>query len=227
METIKRWGRNGDAVRQALELGELVHLEPASEELTDACVLFAIQSGRRSKWAEALPDPRQGPAIGMEVLGASHVAARVAGLESMRPSGDVLRSAAVWGALGDRVDVLAPEQGLSWRGTADDTRLSGDVRRQRLVPLAPHGALQAPLPGPPCEPHAPVKGRQRASRRAGTGAVDEGEAAARAPRGAATRIHWENDPVGPSRGQEARVGPGRRIPLGDTTPVAVPLATGP
>ena len=43
METIKLWARNGDAVRQALELGELVHLETASEELTDEFLLFAIQ----------------------------------------------------------------------------------------------------------------------------------------------------------------------------------------
>jgi hypothetical protein len=35
MDTIKLWARNGDAVRQAIELGELVHLDTASEELTD------------------------------------------------------------------------------------------------------------------------------------------------------------------------------------------------
>lgn len=44
METIKLWGRNGDAVGQALEFGKLVHLETASEALTDAFLLFAIQS---------------------------------------------------------------------------------------------------------------------------------------------------------------------------------------
>ena len=68
METIKLWARNGDAVRQAIELGELVHLETASEELTDEFLLFAIQSGLLSKWAEVFPDPRQEPEIGMEVL---------------------------------------------------------------------------------------------------------------------------------------------------------------
>jgi hypothetical protein len=47
MDTIKLWARNGDAVRQALELGELVHLETASEELTDEFLLFAIRSGLR------------------------------------------------------------------------------------------------------------------------------------------------------------------------------------
>jgi hypothetical protein len=45
MDTIKLWARNDDAVRQAIELGELVHLETASEELTDEFLLFAIQSG--------------------------------------------------------------------------------------------------------------------------------------------------------------------------------------
>ena len=104
METLKLWARNGDAVRQALELGELVHLETASEELTDEFLLFAIQSGLLSKWAETFPDPRQVPEIGMEVILASHLAARFAGLYSMRKSGYVLRSAAVLGALGSRGD---------------------------------------------------------------------------------------------------------------------------
>jgi hypothetical protein len=45
MGTIKLWARNGDAVRQAIELGELVHLTTASEALTEEFLLFAIQSG--------------------------------------------------------------------------------------------------------------------------------------------------------------------------------------
>jgi hypothetical protein len=32
MDSLKLWARNGEAVRQAIELGELVHLETASEE---------------------------------------------------------------------------------------------------------------------------------------------------------------------------------------------------
>src|SRR5436309_12706165 len=31
MESIELWARNGEAVRQAIELGELVHMETASE----------------------------------------------------------------------------------------------------------------------------------------------------------------------------------------------------
>jgi len=69
--------RNGDAVRQAIELGELVQLDTAREELTDEFLLFAIESGLLAKWAEAFPDPRCEPEIGMEVILASHLAARL------------------------------------------------------------------------------------------------------------------------------------------------------
>src|SRR3989449_8295130 len=179
MDTIKLWARNGDAVRQALELGELVHLEAASEELTDEFLLFAIQSGLLSKWAEAFPDPRQEPEIGMEVILASHLAARFAGLYSMRKSGYVLRSASVLGALGYSVEVLEPEQGLSLRGTSDDKLLSGDVLRKVLVKLENQVDPEAPLRLPPYEPSVSVKVRKRASRRAVKGACDVVEAEAR------------------------------------------------
>ena len=35
MDSITLWARNGEAVRQAIELGEIAHIETASEELTD------------------------------------------------------------------------------------------------------------------------------------------------------------------------------------------------
>jgi hypothetical protein len=45
MDTIELVARNGDAVRQAIELGDIVHMDTASEELTDEFLLFAINSG--------------------------------------------------------------------------------------------------------------------------------------------------------------------------------------
>ena len=71
-------------------------------------------------WAEAFPDPRREPEIGMEVILPAHMAARFAGLYSMRKAGYVLRSARVLGALGYSAEVIEPAQGLSWRGTSDD-----------------------------------------------------------------------------------------------------------
>jgi hypothetical protein len=130
MDGMRLWARNGEAVRQAIELGDLVHLDTASEELTDEFLLFALHSGLLAKWADAFPDPRCAPEISMEVILASQLAARFAGLYSLRKSGDVLRSASVLGALGSSIEVLDPEQGLSLRGTSDEKLISGDVLRK-------------------------------------------------------------------------------------------------
>ena len=104
MDSIKLWARDGEAVHQAIELGEIAHMETAREELTDAFLLFAIESGRLQTWAEAFPDPRSAPEIGMEGILPAPLAARFAGLYSMRKAGYVLRSARVLGALGYSVD---------------------------------------------------------------------------------------------------------------------------
>ena len=226
MDTIKLWARNGDAVRQAIELGELVQLDTASEELTDEFLLFAIQSGLLSKWAETFPDPRHEPEISMAVILASHLAARFAGLYSMRKSGYVLRSASVLGALGYSLEVLEPAQGLSLRGTSDDKLISGEVLRKLLVKLENHVAPNEPLRLPPPEPSLSVKVRQRASRRAVKGVFDAAEAEARAQRVATKLTDWYNDHVGLSLLEYARVGKGRRIHMVDTTHVEVSLETG-
>src|SRR5499433_469650 len=222
MDAIKLWARNGDAVRQAIELGDLVHLDTASEELTDEFLLFAIRSGLLSKWAGAFPDPRQAPEIGMEVLLASQLAARFAGLYSMRKAGYVLRSAVVLGALGYSVEVIDPEHGLSVRGTSDEKLFSGDVVRKLLVEMEQPADLSQPVLLPPPELRVAVKVRKRASRRAVKQAVDEADAAARALQVAAQLVGWYNQHVGVSMLQYARLGRGRRLHILDTTPIEVP-----
>ena len=98
--------------------------------------------------------------------------------------------------------------------------------RKLLVKLEHHVNLNEPLGLPPCEPSQSVKVRQRASRRAVKGAVDEVEAEARAQRVSMKLVDWYNAHVGPSLLQYARVGRGRRIHIVDTTHVEVPLETG-
>ena len=122
--------------------------------------------------------------------------------------------------------MLEPAQGLSFRGTSDDKVISGDVLRKLLVKLAKQVDLTEPLSLPPCEPSQAVKVRKRESRRAVKGAVDVAEVEARAQRVAAKLMAWYNDTVGPSLLADARMGNGRRLPIGDTTQVEVPLETG-
>jgi hypothetical protein len=206
MDSLRLWARDGEAVRQAMELGEIAHIETASEELTDEFLLFAIESGLLQTWAEAFPDPRREPEIGMEVILPAHMAARFAGLYSMRKAGYVLRSARVLGALGYSVEVIEPAQGLSLRGTSDDKLFSGDVVRKLLVQMEQQADLhQAARLLPPQEPSVAVKVRERASRRAVKQAVDAAEAEARARQVAAPLVDWYNQHGGVSMVQYARL----------------------
>jgi hypothetical protein len=226
MDSIKLWARNGEAVRQAIELGELVHMETASEELTDEFLLFAIESGLLKTWAATFPDPRGAPEIGMEVILPAHMAGRFAGLYSLRKTGYVLRSARVLGALGHSVEVIEPAHGLSLRGTSDDKLFSGDVVRKLLVKMEQQVDPSPSAPIPAKEPRVAVKVRERVSRRAVKHAVDEAEATARALQVAEQLVCWYNQHVGVSMVQYARLGKGRRIHILDTTGVEVALETG-
>src|SRR5499427_5188416 len=226
MESMQLWARDGEAVRQAIELGEIAHIETASEELTDEFLLFAIESGLLRTWANAFPDPRYEPEIAMEVILPAHLAARFAGLYSMRKAGYVLRSARVLGALGYSVEVVEPECGLSLRGTSDDKLFSGDVVRKLLVQMEQQADLSQPVLIPPPGRRVGVKVRKRASRRAVKQAVDEADAAARALQVAAQLVGWYNQHVGGSLLQYARLGRGRRIHILDTTHIEVPLEAG-
>jgi Transposase DDE domain len=226
MDSIKLWARNGEVVRQAIESGELAHIETASEELTDEFLLFGIESSLLKSWAEAFPDPRGEPEMSLEVILPAHIAARFAGLYSRRKAGYVLRSARVLGALGYSVEVLEPAHGLSLRGTSDDKLFRGDVVRKLLVQMEEQADLSQPAPFSPKEPSVAVKVRERASRRAVKQAVDTAEAEARAQQVAAQLVGWYNQHVGISLLQYARLGRGRRLHMLDTTHVEVPLETG-
>jgi hypothetical protein len=226
MDSIKLWARNGETVRRAVELGEIAHIETASEELTDEFLLFAIESGLLKTWAEAFPDPRREPEIGMEVILPAHIAGRFAGLYSLRKTGYVLRSARVLGALGYSVEVIEPAHGLSVRGTSDDKLFSGDVVRKLLVQMEKQADLSQPAQMPPKEPAVAVKVRERASRRAVKQAVAVAVAEAQAQQVAEQLVGWYNEHVGVAMLKYARLGKGRRLHILDTTHVEVALETG-
>ena len=227
MDTIELIARNGEAVRHAIELGDIVHMDTASEELTDEFVLFAINSGLLKRWADAFPDPRQEAEIGMDVILAASVAARFAGLYSLRKLGYVLQSAQVLGALGYSVDVRDAGKGMSRRGTSDAQVVSGDVLRKLLVQMERHVEVS-----PDALAYEEVgdtrvgRVRQRGSRRAAKGKVDERDAQVRGRRVAQQLLEWYTNGVGPSLLAYAQLGHGRRLHIVDCTKVEVALDSG-
>ncbi len=227
MDSIKLLARNGEAVRQALELGEILHMETASEELTDEFLIFAIKSGLLKAWAETFPDPRRWSEISMEVILAASIAARFARLYSLRKTGYVLRSARVLGELGYAVEVLEAGDGLSARGTRDDSLISGDVIRKLLVKMEQQVELGAAArtQSAVAQGFTAVKVRARSSRRAVKGVVNEAEAAESARSVAAQLVGWYNQQVGLAMLDYARLGSGRRLHILDATPIEVALET--
>jgi hypothetical protein len=135
MEQIDYVAENLEKVRQSLELGNVDHVDTASEEITDEFLLFAIESGLLNRWAESFPDPRKEPQIKMDVLLAGALAARFAKQYALRQSGYVLQSARVLGALGYSVKVTEPGEGVIWRGTSDNSPYSSDVWRKLIVKM--------------------------------------------------------------------------------------------
>jgi len=227
MESIRLVTRNGETVRQALERGEVLHFDTASEEITDEFLLFAIESGLLQQWSEGFPDPRNWSEIGSEVILAAEVAARFAGIYSQRKTGYVLRSARVLGALGYSVEVLEEGAGLSGRGTGEDQLYSEDVLRKLLGKAEKQievttQDLAAAVPG-----GAEVKVRNRASRRAvKEPKLDEADGAARSHAVARGLLDWYNQTVGPGLLEYAQSGDGRRIHILDTTKLVVALERG-
>jgi hypothetical protein len=226
MDPIELIARNGDAVRQAIELGEIVHMDTASEELTDEFLLFAIHSGLLKTWAGAFPDPRQEAEIGMEVMLAASLSARFAGLYSFRKLGYVLQSARLLGALGYSVVVTEAGQGLSRRGTSDAQVVSGDVLRKLLVQKETQIEVDASeLAAEEVDLPAGRLGK-RGSRREAKGKVDAREAQVRGRGVAEQLLTWYRDAVGPSLLAYAQLGSGRRLHIVDCTKVEVPLDSG-
>ncbi len=111
---------------------------------------------------------------------ATEVAARFASVYSQRKSSYVLRSARVLGALGYSIEVFEPGEGISGRGTTEESLYSEDVLRKLLGKLEQEAKISdedraAAQPG-----GAEVKVRERKSRRAVKQEnLDEQEAAVR------------------------------------------------
>lgn len=218
MESIRLVARNGEAVRAALERGEALHLDTASEEITDEFLLFAIKSELLRKWATSFPDTRLWADFICEVILASEIAARFASIYSQRKTGYVLRSARGLGVLGYSVEVLEEGAGLSGQGTVAYQLDSGDVLRKLLGKAEKQAQVTPEDQALATNGGAEVKVRKRVSRRVAKAPDwDEADAAARSAAVGLSLLDWYNQTVGPSLLEYAQAGAGRRIHILDAT----------
>lgn len=97
----------------ALPRGEILHLDTASEEITDEFLLFALESGLLDEWLSLFTDLRCWYEISFKVLLAALLAARFAPLYGLRQTGYVLRSARVLGA--SSIQSRGLQEGMEYR----------------------------------------------------------------------------------------------------------------
>ena len=121
---------------QLLRAGWLEALEPGGDPVTEAHVLYALQSGLLSECADAFPDPRCFPEIPVRVLLTACVAGAFLGEYALSQSGNALTSAALLAELGLNGEALRPGAGLSRRGTAETAVFHPDTLRKLLGRLA-------------------------------------------------------------------------------------------
>jgi hypothetical protein len=81
MTTLHYLSHRPNEVLDALQCGEIVALETATEELPDFFLLYALESGLLDQLADTFPDPRQQqPEIPMRLLLAAGIAGHFTGL---------------------------------------------------------------------------------------------------------------------------------------------------
>ena len=136
-----------EQVLDALRLGEITSIDVAVEQVPDFFLLYAIESGLLDGLANSFPDPRDQPEIDLRVLLAAGMAGHFAGLYALSQSPYALHSPTLLSALGVQVAVNQPGEGLSRRGTKQETSFHGDVLRKLLGQVARRDEKACVLPG--------------------------------------------------------------------------------
>ena len=224
MDTIKLIARNGDAVREAIEFGDIVHMvQRVKNSQTSLCSLPSragyCRSGHKgfliyartlkSGWMSSSQRPWQRASRG-----------------SIRSvSWGMCCSQPGVGRVGLQCEVIKAGKGMSRRGTGDEQVISGDVLRKLLVQMEQHITLSTDALAGEVVDTRVGRVRERGSRLTVKGQVDGREVQARG-RGVGEQLtEWYTHCVGVSLLAYAQVGVAGAGKV-DCTKVEVPLDSG-
>jgi hypothetical protein len=135
------------AVLERLRQGEIEYLGEASDRFVDLHALYALKSGLIDECARAFPDLRIDPEIPIRVLLTAALAGALAGEYALCQAAPALHSPAILSELGYNVQWLSPGEGLSRRGTEEETLFHSDTLRKLLGQIAQADRAAAHLPG--------------------------------------------------------------------------------
>jgi len=142
MNDIQIIKQNPKKVLDALKIGEIERIEFAVEQITDEFMIYGLRGGLIDELSNSFPDPRKECEITTKQILSASIAGHFQDMYALSQSPYALHSPTLLAELGLNVKVLLEGEGISRKGTKDNTPFSGDVIRKMLNDMTPLELIQ-------------------------------------------------------------------------------------
>jgi hypothetical protein len=135
MHDIQILKQNPKQVLDALKLGKIERMELAVEQITDEFMIYGLRSGLIDELSKSFPDPRKECEITTKQILSASIAGHFQDMYAISQSPYALHSPTLLAELGLNVQVLSEGEGISRKGTKDNSPFNGDVIRKMLYSM--------------------------------------------------------------------------------------------
>jgi hypothetical protein len=130
MHDIQILKQNPKQVLDALKLGEIERIELSVEQITDEFMIYGLRGGLIDELSNSFPDPRKECEITTKQILSASIAGHFQDMYAISQSPYALHSPTLLAELGLNVKVLLEGEGISRKGTKDNSPFNGDVIRK-------------------------------------------------------------------------------------------------
>ncbi len=141
MHDIQILQQHPKKVLESLNRGEIEGMELAVEQITDEFMVYGLRGGLIDALSKSFPDPRKECEITVKQILSASMAGQFQDMYAISQSPYALHSPTLLAELGLNARVLHEGEGISRRGTGDETPFSGDVIRKMLNDIEPYALI--------------------------------------------------------------------------------------
>lgn len=132
MHDIQILQQHPKKVLESLNRGEIERMELAVEQITDEFMVYGLRGGLIDALSKSFPDSRKECEITVKEILSASMAGQFQDMYAISQSPYALHSPTLLAELGLNAKILCKGEGISRRGTGDETPFSGDVIRKML-----------------------------------------------------------------------------------------------
>lgn len=129
-------------VLESLKRGAIERMELAVEQITDEFMIYGLRGGLMDALSKSFPDPRKECEITVKHILSASMAGHFQDMYAISQSPYALHSPTLLAELGLNAKVLCEGEGISRRGTGDETPFSGDAIRKMLNEIEPYALVE-------------------------------------------------------------------------------------